>query len=52
MNAYLNSTWANGSARKVNKIIEKEKEFVGETFEYGIGQRDLMMIDPLKFLFI
>ncbi|MRH42763.1 ribose 5-phosphate isomerase B [Aquibacillus halophilus] len=28
--AYLNSQWASGSERKVNKIIEKEKEFINK----------------------
>jgi ribose 5-phosphate isomerase B len=28
--AYLNSHWAGGSERKVNKISEKEKEFMGK----------------------
>ena len=35
--AYLNSTWAEGSARKVNKITDKEKEFAGKTFEEVTG---------------
>lgn len=28
--AYLNVEWAEGSKRKVDKIIEKEKEFIGQ----------------------
>lgn len=28
VDAFLNSTWANGSERKVNKIIQKEKELL------------------------
>ncbi|WP_342388801.1 ribose 5-phosphate isomerase B [Salinicoccus bachuensis] len=31
--AYLNVEWADGSKRKVDKIIEKEQEFVGRSFE-------------------
>ncbi|WP_394238735.1 ribose 5-phosphate isomerase B [Niallia oryzisoli] len=32
VDAYLNSEWAEGSKRKVDKIIEKEKEFVNVNF--------------------
>lgn len=31
--AYLNVEWAEGSKQKVDKIIEKEKEFVGKSAE-------------------
>ncbi len=34
--AYLNSKWAEGSKRKVDKIIEKEKEFVGRNVQEAI----------------
>lgn len=37
--AYLNSEWSNGSAVKVNKIIEKEKEFVRENFQEISGNQ-------------
>ncbi|WP_405100090.1 ribose 5-phosphate isomerase B [Oceanobacillus sp. FSL H7-0719] len=31
--AYLNVSWAEGSKRKIDKIVEKEKEFVSENFK-------------------
>lgn len=31
--AYLNVSWAEGSKRKVDKIVEKEKEFVSGNFK-------------------
>ncbi|WP_138420507.1 ribose 5-phosphate isomerase B [Aquibacillus sediminis] len=33
VSAYLDSEWANGSERKVNKIIENEQKFVGESYK-------------------
>ncbi|WP_071393386.1 ribose 5-phosphate isomerase B [Bacillus tuaregi] len=33
VDAYLNSEWAEGSKKKVDKIIEKEKEFVNVNFK-------------------
>ncbi|MCL7747670.1 ribose 5-phosphate isomerase B [Halalkalibacter alkaliphilus] len=37
--AYLNSQWAGGSERKVNKIIEKEKEFFDKIKEEVSGNQ-------------
>ena len=33
VNAYLSVTWAEGSKRKVDKIVEKEKEFVNADYK-------------------
>ncbi|MHA6250783.1 ribose 5-phosphate isomerase B [Oceanobacillus sp. CAU 1775] len=35
--AYLNVTWAEGSKRKVDKIIEKEGQFVGENYKDAVA---------------
>ncbi|MEJ8766854.1 ribose 5-phosphate isomerase B [Oceanobacillus sp. HCA-5259] len=35
--AYLNVAWAKGSKQKVDKIIEKEAEFVGENFKEAVA---------------
>lgn len=35
--AYLNVEWANGSKRKVDKIIEKEKEFIGKDNQEAVA---------------
>lgn len=35
--AYLNVEWANGSKRKVDKIIEKEKEFIGKGIQEAVA---------------
>ncbi|MTW85189.1 ribose 5-phosphate isomerase B [Virgibacillus dakarensis] len=35
--AYLNVEWANGSKRKVDKINEKEKEFMSGNFQEGVA---------------
>lgn len=37
--AYLNVEWAEGSKRKVDKIIEKEKEFVGKGSQEAAGNQ-------------
>ena len=36
--AYLNSHWTGGSERKVNKIIEKENEFIGKIKDKVSGE--------------
>lgn len=35
--AYLNVFWAEGSKRKVEKIVEKEQEFVSENFKEAVA---------------
>ncbi|RDW22160.1 ribose 5-phosphate isomerase B [Oceanobacillus arenosus] len=35
--AYLNVSWAEGSKRKVDKIVEKEQEFVSENFKEAVA---------------
>jgi ribose 5-phosphate isomerase B len=35
--AYLRSHWAEGSKRKVDKIIEKEKEFVNSSYQDSVS---------------
>lgn len=37
VNAYLNSEWAEGSKRKVDKIIEKEKLFIKDNTEQPVS---------------
>ncbi|MGJ9459606.1 ribose 5-phosphate isomerase B [Oceanobacillus sp. CF4.6] len=37
VNAYLNVTWAEGSKRKVDKIVEKEQEFVSQNFKEAVA---------------
>lgn len=36
VHAYLNVAWAEGSKRKVDKIIEKEEQFVDEIYKEGL----------------
>ena len=35
--AYLNVSWADGSKRKVDKIIEKEEQFVSENYKEAVA---------------
>src|SRR5690625_1238138 len=36
VSAYLNVTWAEGSKRKVDKIVEKEQEFVSQNYKEAV----------------
>ncbi|HLR11713.1 MAG TPA: ribose 5-phosphate isomerase B [Sporosarcina sp.] len=38
VNAYLNVEWAEGSKRKVDKIIEKEQAFVSQNYKEAVSE--------------
>src|SRR5690625_272704 len=38
INAYLNVEWAEGSKRKVDKIIEKEQAFVSQNYKEAVSE--------------